>query len=112
VLSTAAQAGIGVGAAVGALLVAAVAYLWWKLRKVQKAAKEGSQWQGATAYPSPPSAYYPQGSSQKYELHGDRDPYELVGQQYFVHGDATRAELASTQPSFVESPITNTLSTR
>jgi hypothetical protein len=35
-LSTAAQAGIGVGVAVGALLLAAVAYLLWKLKRTQR----------------------------------------------------------------------------
>jgi len=115
-LSTAAQAGIGVGAAVGALLVAAVAYLWWKLRKTQQAAKaENAQWQDPQdpyTYPTqnvaqplvPP--YAAQDPRRKYELQGYSEAHELQGQHYYVQGDASSAEMM-TQPSYAaESPVT------
>ncbi|KAK4151131.1 transcription initiation factor IID, 18kD subunit-domain-containing protein [Chaetomidium leptoderma] len=101
-LSTAAQAGIGVGVAVGALLVAAVAFLWWKLSKTQRAvaaANQASRWQDS--HPAQPqgSTYYPQDPHRKYELQGERGTHELPGHQYFLQGDARNPEL-STQASY------------
>ncbi len=112
-LSTAAQAGVGVAAAVGALLIAAVAYLWWKLHKSGQARRgsgSGPQWQGPQdAYPtSQPSAllYSSQDLRRKFELQGHEDTQELQGQHYFLHEDASGAEL-TTQPSYAaESPVT------
>ncbi|KAL2169524.1 hypothetical protein VTG60DRAFT_5917 [Thermothelomyces hinnuleus] len=65
-LTTAAQAGIGVGAAAGALLAAAVAYLWWKLDKTQKALA-ANRWPGSAQYPplAQEDKYYHQPRSQQ-----------------------------------------------
>lgn len=112
-LSTAAQAGIGVGAAAGALLVAAVAYLWWKLRKVQQANQglKTAQWQDPQddAYPTqflaPP--YYPQNPQQKYELQATGEAHELQGHHYFVRGDASSAEMTTQHGYAPESPVTS-----
>jgi hypothetical protein len=107
-LSTGAQVGIGVGAAVGALLIAAVAYLWWKLRKTQAAvaATAATQHGWHEAYPPAPS-YYARDPATKYELQGERETHELQGQSYYPQGDAGSTEM-STHASYsaVESPVT------
>lgn len=108
-LSTAAQAGIGAGAAVGALLVAAVAYMWWKMQKMQqgRGGPSGSDaWQGSQdAYPTDSVAapqYYPQDPRRKVELYGNTGAHELQGHHTFVQGDVSGLE----QPSYgVESPV-------
>ncbi|KAH6641907.1 transcription initiation factor IID, 18kD subunit-domain-containing protein [Chaetomium tenue] len=107
-LSTAAQAGIGVGAAVGAILIIGMAYLAWQLSKTKKALAADSQWQAVTTYPpaAPSSAYYSQDPAHKHEVQGDLANGELQGQHHFVDGGASRVELSAT-PSFnsPESPI-------
>ncbi|KAM5368601.1 hypothetical protein ACJA88_010951 [Fusarium oxysporum] len=42
-LSTGAKAGIGAGVSVGAIMAVAVIYLFWKMRRNEKAAKQGEQ---------------------------------------------------------------------
>ncbi|KAH7264752.1 uncharacterized protein BKA55DRAFT_685241 [Fusarium redolens] len=42
-LSTGAKAGIGAGVGVGAIMAVAVIYLFWKMRRNEKAAKQGEQ---------------------------------------------------------------------
>ena len=106
-LSTGAQAGIGVGVAAGVLLLAAVAFLWWRMNKMQKAMLVAQQ-QAAAAYPPPVTpAYYARSPAEKHELSGERPAHELQGQPYYVQGDARSAELSS-QPAYtpVESPAT------
>jgi len=121
-LSTAAQAGIGVGAAVGALLVAAVAYLWWRLRKSEQARLDATnpqrqQQQDAGGPPTTetyqPSAaaapfYYPQEPRPKYELQGYSDTHELESYGEYRWADVNGAEPPTQQPYTTESPVVNT----
>lgn len=115
-LSTAAQAGIGVGAAAGALLVAAVLYLWWRLNKAHKALVETKRWPAPAPSHPPPSMssqsyYYRQTPLPKYELQGEREIHEMQAQNYYVQGSPRSAELSGHTSSYntVESPIvTNT----
>jgi hypothetical protein len=88
-----------------------VLYLWWKLRKMQKAMGGGSdvQWQGppdpySTLSPAPAS-YHTRDPRQKYELEAEQATYELQGQHYFVRGDASSTEMSSHPPYGVESPV-------
>jgi hypothetical protein len=67
-----------VGAAVGALLVAAVAYLWWKLNKVQR---EHQQYAGGEVLP-PTMPYYPQAPPLKTELPSEPEAHELQAGHY------------------------------
>ncbi|KAI8672056.1 hypothetical protein NCS56_00667900 [Fusarium sp. Ph1] len=83
-LSTGAQAGIGVGVGVGALVVAAVIYLFWKMRKNEKAAKEAKH--------SPPDYGAPQMDNAWQQTHYlPKEPQELHGHQFQGYG--VRAEL-------------------
>ncbi|RSM17228.1 hypothetical protein CDV31_003943 [Fusarium ambrosium] len=83
-LSTGAQAGIGVGVGVGALVVAAVIYLFWKMRKNEKAAKEAKH--------SPPDYGAPQMENAWHQTHYlPKEPQELHGHQFQGYG--VRAEL-------------------
>lgn len=50
-LSTGAKAGIGAGVGVGAIMAVAVIYLFWKMRRNEKAAKEGEQQQPSNNNP-------------------------------------------------------------
>lgn len=95
-LSTGAKAGIGVGVGVGVLLIAAVIYLLWKLRKTERAAEENRQL--PVAYQGPPlmdAAWQQPHSPQKEtpnELHGHHSlGHELHGHQ--SQGYGVRAEL-------------------
>ncbi|KAK4247868.1 hypothetical protein C7999DRAFT_40858 [Corynascus novoguineensis] len=114
-LSTAAQAGIGVGAAAGTLLVAAVIYLWWRLNKAHKALAETKPWPApAPSHPPPPASsqsyYYRQTSLPKYELQGEREIHEMEAQQYYVRGHPRSAELSGHPSSYntVKSPVVTT----
>lgn len=87
-LSTSAKAGIGAGAGVGAIVVAAVAYLLWKTRKNGRAAEENKQ--------SPPISHEQppvDGAWQQshYAPKEPQIPQELHGHQY--QGYDVRAEL-------------------
>ncbi|KAL2152770.1 hypothetical protein VTH82DRAFT_5955 [Thermothelomyces myriococcoides] len=110
-LTKAAQAGIGVGAVGGALLIAAVAYLWWRLDRTQKVLA-AYRWPDSSTYPPPApehkyyhqqqppaerqyhspyqqpapfeSAYF-RAPAPKHELQGGQDCYELQAQNVFVN---------------------------
>ncbi|KAJ4328377.1 hypothetical protein N0V84_001248 [Fusarium piperis] len=82
-LSTGAQAGIGVGVGVGALVVAAVIYLFWKMRKNEKAAKEAKH--------SPPDYGAPMDTTWQQTHYLPKEPQELHGHQFQGYG--VRAEL-------------------
>ncbi|KAL2158289.1 hypothetical protein VTH06DRAFT_4610 [Thermothelomyces fergusii] len=116
-LSRAAQAGIGVGAVVGALLVAAVAYLWWKLNRTQKALAAANPAVGREEdkdpyqQPQPPAQqqqqyqYYhgparppPPTADVKHELQAEPEHHELQAQNYFVRGHPGSAELSGSLP--------------
>ncbi|SCV34641.1 uncharacterized protein FFB14_05100 [Fusarium fujikuroi] len=50
-LSTGAKAGIGAGIGVGVIMAVAVIYLFWKMRRNEKAAKQGEQQQTSNSNP-------------------------------------------------------------
>ncbi|KAL2139429.1 hypothetical protein VTI28DRAFT_5243 [Corynascus sepedonium] len=114
-LSTAAQAGIGVGAAAGALHVAAVLYLWWRLNKAHKALVETKRWPAPAPSDPPPSVssqsyYYRQTPLPKYELQGEHEMHEMQAQNYYVRGSPRSAELNGHTSSYkiVEAPVVTT----
>lgn len=83
-LSTGAQAGIGVGVGVGSLVIAAVVYLFWKMRKNEKAAKEGN-------HSSPDHGAPQMGNAWQQTHYLPKEPQELHGHQFQGYG--VRAEL-------------------
>ncbi|KAH6617179.1 hypothetical protein F5144DRAFT_385379 [Chaetomium tenue] len=115
-LSTGAQAGIGVGVAAGVLLLAAVAFLWWRMNRMQKgmlaaqqlaAQQQADRQQPPAAYPLPETpAYYSRIPAEKHELTSDRPAQELAGQHYYVQVDTRSAAELSSQPAYTpaESP--------
>lgn len=84
-LSQGAQAGIGVGAAVGVLLISAVGYLWWKLKRTKKMV-EGSQGQGG-----------PKDSPNPAQLPTPFDMAQLPTRSDYTGYDQAKAELPAEQ---------------
>ncbi|KAK3347273.1 hypothetical protein B0T25DRAFT_584295 [Lasiosphaeria hispida] len=78
-LTAGAQAGIGVGAAVGALLIAAVVFLLWKMKKNKKLleGKQRTENTWPAVYPEPPKMELVGATPLRQELDGSYVPTEL-----------------------------------